>query len=65
VATYEYWRRKASREIGYMAGGFMHLAKAVQPARAIRDAGAPWGNELIRRYQTVLDHHAAQYHPRS
>jgi hypothetical protein len=39
----------------------MRLCSPVCTARQARDAGKPWGEELVTRYREALDRYAEMY----
>jgi hypothetical protein len=46
---------------GDVAGGHQILATGLHRAEGARDAGQPWGEELVHRYQVDLDRYAAEH----
>jgi hypothetical protein len=46
---------------GDVAGGYQLLTTGRRRAEAAREAGHPWGEELVRRYQQGMEDYAARY----
>ncbi|HEU4753155.1 MAG TPA: hypothetical protein VFU47_08600 [Armatimonadota bacterium] len=46
---------------GDAADGYVCLVEALCRATALRDAGEPWGEELVAQYQRALDDFANVY----
>jgi hypothetical protein len=46
---------------GAVTDGYMILLSGLERAAAACDAGAPWGEDLRKRYQTAAEDFASQY----
>jgi hypothetical protein len=46
---------------GDVAGGRQLLTTGLRRAETARDAGQPWGDELVRRYQAGISDYAARH----
>ena len=44
-----------------LAGGYQVLTAGLRRAEGARDAGQPWGEELVRRYHAELERYAAAH----
>jgi hypothetical protein len=46
---------------GYPGEGYTSLLKGMGRVKALRDAGEPWGEELVGQYHRTLDEYAGRY----
>jgi hypothetical protein len=46
---------------GDVAGGYQVLTAGLRRAEGARDAGQPWGEELVQRYHAELERYAAAH----
>jgi hypothetical protein len=46
-----------------VAEGYECLRSGLRRAQALRDAGEPWGKELVHRYEQALDVYTSRYVP--